>query len=62
METTLYDSENSHTETQPFLKIKIRIWNQIGTTFSGPSVSKILNATSQGPQEGREREREGGGR
>ena len=61
METTLYDSENSHTETQPFWKIKIRIWNQIGTTFSGPSVSKILKVGSQGPQEGRG-EREGGGR
>ena len=46
METTLYSSENAHTEKQPFWKKALHF--KLGP-FSGPSLSKILKVGSQAP-------------
>ena len=42
METTLYSSENAHTEKQPFWKKALYAWNQIRITFQG----RIQNSQS----------------
>ena len=48
METTLFSSENSDTEKQPFWKKALRFEIKLGPLFRAYSVSKILG--SQGPQ------------
>ena len=50
METTLFSSENSHTEKQPFWEKGLMLEIKLGPLLSGPSVSKILWVESQGPQ------------
>ena len=49
MKTTLFSSEKLSHWKAAILKKKPYAWNQIRTTFSGPSVSKILRVGSQGP-------------